>query len=238
MIEFIRMKNNKTGFFAIMSIVLCFVLGLFLLITLDGYKLSEISLSTLQYSIYTVFSQFGFFILPVIAIHIISNDYKEKNISFYKSINENEITYFIKKIFALITYMSIGIVISAIILAILYKNFSNILLFILKLENVSIFIVLISSLIAFLFKNNIAAFCINFGVWVLSVSLSAVHSIFKLLCFYDASLARHSEFRKLLNSYRAFDNSILFEIAYNCIFLIIALGIIKIFKKRWIRNGI
>jgi len=69
MIEFIRMKNNKTGFFAIMSIVLCFVLGLFLLVTLDGYKLSEISLSTLQYSVYTVFSEFGFFILPVIAIH-------------------------------------------------------------------------------------------------------------------------------------------------------------------------
>lgn len=238
MVEFIRMKNNKTGFFAIMSIVLCFVLGLFLLITLDGYKLSEISLSTLQYSVYTVFSQFGFFILPVIAIHIISNDYKEKNISFYKSIDENEITYFIKKIFALITYMAIGIVISAIILAILYKDFSNIILFIFKLENVSIFIVLISSLIAHLFKNNIAAFCINFGIWILSISLSVVHNIFKLLCFYDASLVRHSEFEKLLNSYRAFDNSILFEIAYNFIFLIIVLGIIKIFKKRWIKNGI
>lgn len=238
MIEFIRMKNNKTGIFAIISIVLCFVLGLFLLVTLDKYTFSEISLSTLQYSIYTVFSQFGFLILPVIAIHIINNDYKDKNISFYKSINENEITYFLKKFLALITYMSIGIVISAIILSLLYKDFSNIFLFILKLENVSIFIILISSLISFLFKNNIAAFCINFAIWILSVSLSVVNDLFKLLCFYDASLIRHSEFEKLLNSYTSFDNSVLVELSYNCIFLIIVLCLIKIFKKRWIQNGI
>lgn len=78
MIDLIRTKNNHMGLYAISVCILMGILGLFLLVSLDGYKFAEISLGMLQYSIYTVYTQFGFFIFPVLAINFIAIDYKEK----------------------------------------------------------------------------------------------------------------------------------------------------------------
>ena len=237
-IEFRRLKNNKNGVLAILSCILCFILGYFLLITLDGYTFTQISLSQLQYSIYTVFSQFGFFIFPVLSTYLISSDYKDANIAFYQTLGKTATSYYINKIISLTIFISIGNLISAIFISLLYKDFSNLFLFMLKIENVSIFIVFISSLCAFIFKNTITAFCVNFGIWILSIVLSSIHNFFKVLCFYDASLSRHSEFEQILNTYNSFDISILIEVSYNIIILLIVILIIKLLNKRWIKNGI
>lgn len=78
MIELYRIKNNHIGLFSVMVCILMGILGLILLVSLDGYKLDEISIGLLQYSIYTVYTQFGFFVLPVLSIYLITIDYKEK----------------------------------------------------------------------------------------------------------------------------------------------------------------
>ena len=50
MIELYRIKNNHIGLFSVMVCILMGILGLILLVSLDGYKLDEISIGLLQYS--------------------------------------------------------------------------------------------------------------------------------------------------------------------------------------------
>lgn len=238
MIELKRIKNNHIGIYSILACILSGVLGFFLLISLDGYKFEEISLGLLQYSVYTVYTQFGFFIFPVLAIYSITIDYKEKNIAFYKNLGFNEQSYFLCKACTLLIFITVGNIFTSMIISIIYGDFSNVLLFLLKLENVSVFITILSLLYAYLFKNMMVSYCVNFALWVTSIVVYSIHDFFKIFCFYDASLEKHSDFQEVLESRVFMHTSVISEVLYNIITLIIILFIIYAFRKRWSENGI
>lgn len=238
MIDLLRIKNNHIGIYAVFVCILMGVLGLFLLVSLDGYRFTEISLGMLQYSIYTVYTQFGFFIFPVLSINFIAIDYKEKNVSFYELIGYNSSSYFLHKAFVLMAFITTGNIIISILLSIVYGDFGNMILFFFKLENVSIFITLMSLLYAYLFKNMMISYCFNFAIWVMSIVLYSINDLFRFLCFYDAALIRHSSFENILKSGGLMHASVLEEIIYNIIIFLFDVIVVYIFKRRWKRNGI
>ena len=236
--EIRRMKNNHIGLFSILACVLCAILGLFLLVSLDGYSIKDISLGLLQYSVYTVYTQFGFFIFPVIPIYLISMDYKDKNILFYKESGKTPLIYFLDKVCALLLCISFGNILVALSISIPYRNFKNSLFFFMKIESVSIFIILIASLLAYMFKDMMIAYGINFAVWVFSIVLSTINKAFSLLCFYDASLDRHINLEQTLKGNNFMDKSVINESLYNAVIFLIVICIVQLFRKRWVKNGI
>ncbi|MCI8314369.1 MAG: hypothetical protein HFH74_04850 [Lachnospiraceae bacterium] len=238
MIELYRIKNNHIGLFSVMVCILMGILGLILLVSLDGYKLDEISIGLLQYSIYTVYTQFGFFVLPVLSIYLITIDYKEKNITFYKLLKYNEHLYFLQKLAVLLILNTIGNFIVSFSVSVLYRNFSDFILFFLKLENVSVFITFISLLYAFVFKNLMISYCVNFAIWVTGIVLYSINDSFKIFCFYDASLEKHSAFQDVLEAGAIMHSSVITEILYNAVVFLIGMVIVTIFRKRWMKNGI
>lgn len=238
MIELYRIKNNHIGFFSVMVCILMGILGLILLVSLDGYQFDEISMGLLQYSIYTVYTQFGFFVLPVLSIYLITIDYKEKNIAFYKLLKYNEHLYFLQKLAALLILNTIGNFIVSFSVSVLYRSFSDFILFFLKLENVSVFITFISLLYAFVFKNLMISYCVNFAIWVTGIVLYSINGSFKIFCFYDASLEKHSAFQDVLEAGAIMHGSVITEILYNAVVFLIGMVIVTIFRKRWMKNGI
>ena len=238
MIELYRIKNNHIGLFSVMVCILMGILGLILLVSLDGYKLDEISIGLLQYSIYTVYTQFGFFVLPVLSIYLITIDYKEKNITFYKLLKYNEHLYFLQKLAVLLILNTIGNFIVSFSVSVLYRNFSDFILFFLKLENVSVFITFISLLYAFVFKNLMISYCVNFAIWVTGIVLYSINDSFKIFCFYDASLEKHSAFQDVLEAGAIMLSFVITEILYNAVVFLIGMVIVTIFRKRWMKNGI
>jgi putative peptide transport system permease protein len=237
-LELQRMKNNFLHMYIIILCLLCGILGVFLLISLDKYTVNEIPQGLLQYSIYTVYTQFGYFIFPIFSMSLISTDYREKNITFYKVLGYNPHSYFLCKACAILLFITVGNAITSIIVSLAYGNFSNIFLFALKLENISIFISLISLFYAYLFKKIIVSYCVNFAIWVGSIVISTMNGFFEYLCFYDATWKRHRNMEQVFKSNVFMHSSVFIEIFYNVIALLIILLIICIFRKMWTKNGI
>ena len=153
------------------------------MVSIDKIKINDITLNVLFQSVYTVFTQFGMLILPIIVIYSFNIDYKEKNILFYQLLDINEITYFLTKVGVLIFWFSLYIFIFNTLTCILYKDFSKFMIMFAYYENVVIFYVLIVSCIAFLFNNLISSFCLNLFLWISSIVASTVSEsrIFSLL---------------------------------------------------------
>ncbi|MDK2802860.1 MAG: hypothetical protein KFW09_05760 [Oscillospiraceae bacterium] len=238
MLEFKILKNSKNGIMLIGSSILCFILGFILLVSLDGYSPSEISIYQLQYSIYTVYTQFGFFIFTIIPMTLVSNDYKEKNIIFYKTLNYSSLQYVLNKIVSIGLYITIGNFLLSLIISTIYISFNNFFIFFMKIQNISIFIIIISVSLAYLLSNFIKSFCSCFALWIVGIVLSTISEKFFLFAFYDATLQRHLNLQNILESNVLFDLSILSEILYNGVVFCIVLFLAIIFKKRWMKNGI
>lgn len=95
--------RNKYWVFCIITVGICFFLGYFLLASLD--KITHPSVQELYNSIYTVYTEFGMLIFPVLILQTFSSDYKNKNILFYKLLGYNWLRYFSGKL--LINFLSI-----------------------------------------------------------------------------------------------------------------------------------
>lgn len=238
LIELKRIKNNHLGLYIVVISILSGILGLVLMLTLDKMSFSEVTLGEIQYSIYTVYTQFGFFFFPVLAIYHINNDYRDKNIIFYKMIKVNVFSYILFKICTLMLFMMIGIMIVAIGIGVIYGDLSNAFLFFIKLGNVSSFIVIVAVLYAYLCKSMILAYCINFAMWIMGAILHSINDIFRFTIFYDGSLERHRQFQEVLKNGHIIDRTVFDELLYNLIVILVVVAIVGIFKKRWEKNGI
>ena len=93
--EFRKNVKNRYFIYYLATVIICFVLGYVLLVSLD--KISNPSLEELFISIYTVFTQFGMLIFSVLTIQTFATDYKEKNILFYKLMGITGLDFFLKK---------------------------------------------------------------------------------------------------------------------------------------------
>lgn len=88
--------KNKYYIFCFITTAICFWLGYILLASLD--KITNPTIAELYNSIYTVYTEFGMLIFPVLIIQTFSRDYKNKNILFYKVMGYNWFQYFIEKL--------------------------------------------------------------------------------------------------------------------------------------------
>ncbi len=235
-LEFVRSINNKIYLYSLISCLLSFILGYILLISLD--KVEYVSLIDFRYSVYTVYTQFGFFIFTVIAIYMFTLDYKQKNILFYKNINVNVYKWYISKVIILIFWLSLGTFICLFTVSILYKDFSNFVITFIYFENILMYIVLISSLFGLLFKNVLTGFCFNMFLWIFGIIMATTSENLNYLSYYDAGLEHHDNFYKFLegNNYKYI--SLFNDFIYNIVVFCFVILIISIFKKRWVKNGV
>lgn len=145
-------KNIKNHFFLfyLLTVAICFVLGYVLLVSLD--KISNPTISELYVSIYTVITQFGMLIFPVLIIQSFVSDYKNKNILFYKLMGYNWLRYFLTKIAVILAWMSIIVFGGVIGISIVYQDFSYTLATLFYFESAIIYEILLASMWGFLFK--------------------------------------------------------------------------------------
>lgn len=165
-------KNIKNHFFLfyLLTVAICFVLGYVLLVSLD--KISNPTISELYVSIYTVITQFGMLIFPVLIIQSFVSDYKNKNILFYKLMGYNWLRYFLTKIAVILAWMSIIVFGGVIGISIVYQDFSYTLATLFYFESAIIYEILLASMWGFLFKSVIGAYVVNFAFWLFSMVAS------------------------------------------------------------------
>ena len=229
---------NKSYLFTFISVALCFVLGYILLVSIDEVPTSEITNTLLFESVYTVFTQFGMLIFPVIVIISFNIDYKEKNILFYELLDVSEIKYFLSKLGVSIFWFTLSIFIMNTIVSLYFMDFSNFLIIFLHYETVVLCFITLVSVLAFLFNNLIAVFCLNLFLWIGSIVLSTAVPRLSFLSYYDASNQLYENIHKYVETsniqYLSLNQSFFYDLIVFCL----GISIIMIFKKRWKKNGI
>lgn len=224
--------------FVIGLVVLCFFLGYILLVTLDHVSVNSVSI--LFGSTCTVFSQFGLLIFSPLIISQFSNDYKEKNIIFYRTAGFSATQYFINKVCLLIGFFSVAIITITVLFSLLFRDFTNLLISIVFYELITSYYIIVVSLWAFLFKSFIFSFFSSFSFWILTILISSFDSRLYFFAYYDASATFQKSIIDYINGIQ--ENGILpgilGGIVFNILLFTIVTMIITLFKKRWIKNGV
>ncbi|MDD7306031.1 MAG: hypothetical protein PUG67_05530 [Peptoniphilaceae bacterium] len=235
--EIKRAFRNKFFLFYFGVGLLFILLGYILLITID--KVTNITYSDISLSVYTVFSQFGPMIYTALTITLISSDYKDKNIVFYREMGNNSVKYFLKKVGIIFIISFITSIFVACIISLFYKELSMLLPYFLKLEAVLLSFGIINLIVVFIFKDFTKSFFINLFLWIGGIVLAGTNKKLSFLAYFDASMKNYNTFeqiidKKILNPYALVANDYLFVI----IILAISLIFSYIFMKRWWKNGI
>ena len=236
----LRRYINSASIFIIFGLTgLCFILGYILLVTID--KVYDISLPMLFESVYTVYTQFGMLILSPFIISTISNDYKDKNILFYKTININPLRYYVNKIFISIISFSISVIIFTTLVCIIYSDFSIWYIMVSYFVNVIIAYILIISLWAYIFRDFVVAFFVNFTVWIIGIVISSFSESLSLFAFYDVSSPLFLNLSDYFDSLPNESSNLLSindSVLYNILLLLICLIVVIFLRRRWIKNGV
>lgn len=231
-------KNIKNRFFLfyLFTILICFILGYVLLVSLD--KISNPTIEELYISIYTVFTQFGMLIFPVLIIQTFTMDYKGKNILFYKLMGYNWLRYFLAKVGVILAWMSLITVIGVFLISVMYQDFTCTLVTMYYFESTLIYEVLLASVWGFLFKSVIGAYVVNFTFWLFSMVASIANNSLSFLARYDASNPVFLKFNQYYNTHNSEYLMVAGNAVYSIVLFAIILCIIFIFRRRWEKNGI
>lgn len=136
--------QNKYWVFCTITVGICFFLGYFLLASLD--KITHPSVQELYNSIYTVYTEFGMLIFPVLVLQTFSSDYKNKNILFYKLLGYNWLHYFLGKLLVNFVFISVPTIIGLIVVSAIYMDFCYLAVMIFYFESVICFQILLECL--------------------------------------------------------------------------------------------
>lgn len=234
--EFKKNIKNRYFLFYVITVVICFVLGYVLLVSLD--KISNPSIGELYISIYTVFTQLGMLIFPVLVIQTFAIDYKGKNILFYKLLGYDWIRYFLAKVGVILFWMSLVTLAGIFVISAFYHDFTLMGVTMFYFECALIYEILLASMWGFLFKSVIGAYVINFAFWLFSMVASVANSSLSFLVRYDASNPVFLHLNQYYNTYNDEYLSIMGNVAYSLILVVGVLLITFIFRRRWEKNGI
>lgn len=231
-----RSINNKSYLFCFTTIILCFALGYILLVSMD--KIENVNLKQLFFSAYTVFTQFGMMIFPIVIIHSINKDYKEKNILFYQTIGIEAPQYFLRKLGVMILWFTSAIILVITIICLLYGDFSEYYIMLIYFENAIIYIILISSCLAFVFNNILFTFCMNLLIWITSIILLTIFPKLYFIAYFDASNILYINLGKYLETSNMGYLSILQSCLYNFVLFLFVFCFVCLMRKKWIKNGV
>ena len=237
-IEFRRFTNSKYAVLVSGLVFLCYILGYVMLTTIDKTQVN--SIRVLCGSTYTVLTQFGMLVFSPVVISLFSNDYRDRNILFYMASGYNAAKFFLYRVMLAIASFAIGIIAVSTLVATFFGDYSILLPVTICYLLVSTCFIIEISLWAFVFKSFVSAFFTNFAVWLISIVLSAVGGVFRYAAYYDASSPLYREILDLLYGESRVDALMLYlnSALYNSIVFIIALSLIILFRKRWVKNGV
>ena len=146
--------------------------------------------------------------------------------------------FFVNKVFAMVMWFTLGIVVAILCICLIFGNFSYFVVSLIYYENTTVFTILLSALIALIFKNMLAAFGVNLIIWIGSIVTYTIFPRWKYIAYYDASNVLYTDLEKY---YKIYDDSyvhIAESILYNIIAFALVLVVVLIFSKRWYKNGI
>ena len=228
--------RNRHLLFCSITVCVCFALGYILLASLD--KITHPTIGELFNSIFTVYTEFGMLIFPVLTIQMFSNDYKNKNILFYKLLGYNWFQFFISKVAVILLFLGVATYIGIFVVSVIYGNFSYMGIMIFYFTSVLIFEVFVTCLWGFLFKSIITGYVVNFAFWLFSIVVSTASDKLDCFAYYDAS---NKVYRNLMEYLKCNDSSYI-QVGQNLIYsvglIVSVLVIVFVFRKRWERNGI
>ncbi|MFP3153442.1 hypothetical protein LQZ18_03255 [Lachnospiraceae bacterium ZAX-1] len=234
--EFKKNIKNRYWVFCLITVFICFFLGYILLASLD--KIVYPTIEELYNSIYTVYTEFGMLIFPVLVIQNFSNDYKNKNILFYKLMGYSPMKYFLNKAIVSFCFLSGATLCGILIVNLVYMNFSNFLIIVLYFEYVLLYQVLLFCLWGFLFKSVILGYVVNFSYWLISIIISTLSNNLSFFARYDAANKVYLDFAEYLRTYNSNYLYIWGNLLYSLAMTILVMAIVFVFRKRWDKNGI
>ncbi len=214
-------------------IVAIFAMGWILPIGID--KVTRLSYREYLFSTYTVFTQFGFLMFSFLVSFFINKEYSGKTILFYRMMNTNSLTFYIKKVLTL-TVETLG---SILVVSFIFMDFSVILQMFFLLSMISIQYILIVALISFLSANVLLSIGFSILYWITTVLFVAIGGFLRFFAIFDAS---NELYLNVQNFLEGSENSISFDhnlliILYIIVLTVIALAIARVNNKRWLRLG-
>ena len=153
--------RNKFYIFCIITVGICFLLGYFLLASLDKIVYPSITVLILQ---------------------TFYNDYKNKNVLFYKLMGYDWLHYFIEKLVINFCCISIPTILGLLLVSIIYNDFSYLGVMIVFFECVISFQVLLECLWGFLFKSMMVGYMVNFAYWLFSIVFATANEKLSFFC--------------------------------------------------------
>ena len=172
-LEFRKSLSNKI--ILILGILFCFLflLGYFLPIGID--KVKHLSYSEYFFSAYTVATEFGFLLFSFVISYFINKEYSNKNILFYKLIDENIFSFFYKKVAILFIECFLFLVLGLTLISILFSNFSHYFLLLILFSLVILQYILIIGTISIVSPNVLISIGLSIVYWIGSIILVAIN---------------------------------------------------------------
>lgn len=124
-LELKKTISNKIMIILIAIIVAIFAMGWILPMGID--KVTRLSYREYLFSTYTVFTQFGFLMFSFLVSFFINKEYSGKTILFYRMMNTNSLTFYIKKVLTLTVETLGSILVLLFIVSFIFIDFSVIL---------------------------------------------------------------------------------------------------------------
>ena len=237
-LEFRKSLSNKI--ILILGILFCFLflLGYFLPIGID--KVKHLSYSEYFFSAYTVATEFGFLLFSFVISYFINKEYSNKNILFYKLIDENIFSFFYKKVAILFIECFLFIVLGLTLISILFSNFSHYFLLLILFSLVILQYILIIGTISIVSPNVLISIGLSIVYWIGSIILVAINkNRFDLIAPFEASNSMYMSIEDILNNKIALipSHDILTILLFFILLFIINFVILLLSKKRWLKLG-
>lgn len=239
LIEYKRGYHNWFILIFLLLNIIALGLGYVLLVSLD--KIQVVSLNLLTQSVYTVYTQFGVFLFSPLFIITIANDYKDKNIAFYKMLGYSAFTYFLQKKMFIFVCSIFSTVIISFTLLLLYGHFIMISIFFIKVLLVILFYSSLSLFFAFILVQFLSAFFLMIGLWVVGIFVAQVNPCMKYFAYYDSTSMDYKNYVLFLSN-KIEIKQIMYDMLNGLVFNSAVLGftllIIFFSNKIWSKYGI
>ena len=237
-LEFRKSLSNKI--ILILGILFCFLFLLVYFLPIGIDKVKHLSYSEYFFSAYTVATEFGFLLFSFVISYFINKEYSNKNILFYKLIDENIFSFFYKKVAILFIECFLFLVLGLTLISILFSNFSHYFLLLILFSLVILQYILIIGTISIVSPNVLISIGLSIVYWIGSIILVAINkNRFGLIAPFEASNSMYMSIEDILNNKIALipSHDILTILLFFILLFIINFVILLLSKKRWLKLG-
>lgn len=238
-IEFKRSFHNRFIMIFLFLHTMAVGLGYILLVALD--KVEIVTATLLEESVYTVYTQFGLFLFSPFFINIITEDYKDKNIVFYKILGYNQLTYFLQKLLFISICSVLGSLLSSCLVFGLHGYYAMIPIFFAKILAVMLFFSTLCLFFSFVLGKFLVTFFTIIILWISGIFVSQISPPMNYFAYYDAVSYDYKDFFHFLRGkilLEEFMPNLWKNFIFDSATLVLFLFLLILLKRSWIKNGI